>query len=554
MATGAEALVRALERAGAGVVFGVAGPHNLPVVAQLRAQGVRFVGMQTARGAVQAATGYAGRTGRPSVVLSGPSASVLPLLPALEEARASGAPIILVVSPRESLPALPRLPQRPPDPQPGSAGLEEVVRGVVELGPDDDVVAKVRHARDLARTAPGGPVAMLLSRGMLQATVAAEPEDPEAHAEPVTSTPRAPVEHVQLRRAANLVDASQSLLIWAGGGALRAGAGGAVAELAEKVGAPVVTTIQAAGLLPARHPCLVGLPPHLPAVGALWDSADLVVAIGTDFDMESTQGLTQPPPDSLIAINVDPVDAGRSYQPDVLLRGDARVLTKALVDSVSYRGGTAVVRSRLDDVRATVTRQLEGAHASELAFVSAVSAALPDRTTVVIDPCAAGRWLAAFHEWTLPRTLLFPSDIDTIGGALPTAVGAATAGSTESVVAIMGDQGLLASLGELTALAREKLPLTLLVVDDGGAGRLRPLLEEMELDPSALDRPSPDFAAIARALGLRADTLDVMGEDLTNALRAHIAAPDPTMLVVQARLGPPPTDRFRWYRAFGRQG
>src|SRR5690606_21150037 len=127
---------------------------------------------------------------------------------------------------------------------------------------------------------------------------------------------------------------------------------------AEKVGAPVMTTVQAAGLLPARHPCLVGMPPHLPQVGRLWDDADLVVAIGTDFDEQATQGLRLPPPENLIAINIDAVDAGRHYRPDVLLRGDARTLTKALADTVGYRGGTAVVRSRLEEVRAAVRRDL----------------------------------------------------------------------------------------------------------------------------------------------------------------------------------------------------
>jgi thiamine pyrophosphate-dependent acetolactate synthase large subunit-like protein len=166
----------------------------------------------------------------------------------------------------------------------------------------------------------------------------------------------------------------------------------------------------------------------------------------------------------------------------------------------------------------------------------------------VADPSTAGRWLAAFHEWTLPRTLLVPADPATIGYAVPAAVGAAVTGTPDPVVAVIGDQGLLARLGELAVLAREKLPLTVLVVDDGGAGRLRPDLVAMGLAADALDRPGPDLAAAARTFGLRADAIDVVGDELTAALRAHVAAPDPTVLVLRARLDLPPTDRSRWYR------
>ncbi len=542
MATGAETLVRALERIGVSVVFGVPSRPTLRMVVQLRAQGVRFVATHSVGAAISAADGYGRRTAKVGVVLGAASPGSLADTVEAAEAAAAEVPLLLleVTGTPARLPGPPRPAAEVPRVEPRHA------RALTDLSPTDDIAAVVRAARNTATTSPSGPVVLRLAPGLLQAAVAPEPE--EEAGEPAPRPAAKPVEHVQLRRAGNLVDASQHVLIWAGGGALRAGAGGAVAELAEKIGAPVLTTVQAAGLLPARHPCLVGLPPHLPQVGAIWDNANLVIAIGTDFDEEATQGLRMPEPENLIAINVDAVDAGRHYRPDVLLRGDAKVLTKALADTISYRGGTAVVRSRLQEVRNSTRAALRESDPHEMAFLDALGSALPDRTTVVADPCAAGRWLAAFHEWTLPRTLLFPTDVEVRGYALSAAVGAAASGTTEPVVAVIGDQGLMASLGELMVLAREKLPLTVVVVDDGGAGRLRPGLVELGMDPTAMDRPGPDLAATARTFGLRADAIDVMGEELTTALRAHIAAPDPTVLVVQARLAQPPTDVSRWYR------
>lgn len=549
MGTGADALASALDRAGIRVVFGVAGSHNLPIVIGLREKGLRFVGMQHPAAAVSAADGHARRSGMTACVMTGPSSDLAPLLPSLTEARAVNTPL-LVLAPDPSQPAPDaRGGRSPADPPPDLSDLAQRGPFVGLLTPTapDGLVAAVRSARDTAAGRPAGPVILQLRRALLRGSGDDEPEEGvEAGEAPVAAAEG--VEHVQLRRAANVVDSSAKIVVWAGGGALRASAGGAVAELAEKLGAPVMTTAQAAGLLPARHPCLVGMPPHLPAIGAIWDDADLVIAIGTSFDAEGTQGWAQPPPNALISINLDAVDAGRRYPPDVLLRGDARTLTKALADTVNYRGGTAVVRSRLDEARQTARRSLEASHEPELAFLSAFGAAVPDRATVVADHCVAGRWLAAFHEWTLPRTLQIPSTVDHAGFALAAGIGAASTGSAEPVVVVTGDQSALMHLGELATIAKEGMALTVLLVDDGGAGRLRPLLAEREQDPAMLDRPTPDFAATARTFGLRADGLERVDEAFSDALRAHIAAPDPTVLVLRTSLAAPPTARHRWYR------
>ena len=117
---------------------------------------------------------------------------------------------------------------------------------------------------------------------------------------------------MQLDRAAELLERARRPLVWAGGGALQSGAGEAVGRLAERLVAPVILTYSASGLLAPGHPCLVEAPPHVPEVGALWDEADVVVAVGSDFDGMMTQGWKMPQPPHLVAINVDPTDARRT--------------------------------------------------------------------------------------------------------------------------------------------------------------------------------------------------------------------------------------------------
>ncbi len=108
-------------------------------------------------------------------------------------------------------------------------------------------------------------------------------------------------------------------------------------ELAEQLVAPVITTWSARGILGADHPCLVQATPHVPECGALWDEADCVIAIGTDFDAMMTQGWRQPPPPHLIAVNVDLEDASKNYLPDVVVEADAADGASGLGLSASSR-------------------------------------------------------------------------------------------------------------------------------------------------------------------------------------------------------------------------
>ena len=95
--------------------------------------------------------------------------------------------------------------------------------------------------------------------------------------------------------------AAQRPLVWAGGGAVAPAPATPSARSRERLGAPVLTTYCAAACIAAGHPLHVGLPPHVPEVGALWDEADLVIAIGSDLDGMMTQNWRMPAPPRLVA-------------------------------------------------------------------------------------------------------------------------------------------------------------------------------------------------------------------------------------------------------------
>ncbi len=111
-----------------------------------------------------------------------------------------------------------------------------------------------------------------------------------------------------------------------------------------------------------------------------------------------------------------------------------------------------------------------------------------------------------------------------------------------------GDGGFLFACGELATVAQEGIPVTIVLVDDGGYGMLRFDQRRAGDEPFGVDLKGPDFAALAAAFGIGADTIDGFGPEFEEALRRSVAAGQPRMLVVRAALKPPVTTSPRWYR------
>jgi acetolactate synthase-1/2/3 large subunit len=297
-------------------------------------------------------------------------------------------------------------------------------------------------------------------------------------------------------------------------------------------------------VLPADHPLLVGAPPHEPPVTALIARADLAVVIGSDLDAMNTMAWKLPLPARRIAINVDPTDARKSYEMDAVLADDARVAA-VLAEAVDVRppwaGDLGALVAELRDELRTTPETTEAVE-----FLERTEAAVPADAAVFADMCIPGYWLAGHYRVRAPRSLHYPMGWGTLGYAFPAAIGAAAALRHDGrpVVSVSGDGGMLFALGELAAAAQEQVPLTAVVVDDGGYGMLR-----YGHDPAAdlgTELRTPDFAAVARGFGLEARTVDGVGPAYEAALGDAIASRAPNVLHVRARLYPPRSTSPRW--------
>jgi acetolactate synthase-1/2/3 large subunit len=536
MPTGAQRIVALLEAQGVEVCFGLPGVHNLPLWEALRESPIRLVGVRHEQTAAYAADGYARATGRLGVALTTTGPGAANTLGAVGEAWAARSPVLVVAT---DIPAALR--------RPGAyrgvlhecsdqaAMFAPVVKSVHVAGRPEDVAPAAAAAIESALQAPVRPAYLEIPTDLLGA------EAPETDAPP--STPSPLVTDGAVDAAAAALAAAERPLIWVGGGARDAG--DAVARLAERLGAPVLSTYGGAGVLAPGHPCLVAMPPHVEPAGRLWDEADAVVAIGSDLDGVQTQNFAQPQPPMLIAINLDPAEPATNFRVDMLLEGDAARLTSALAERVPDRGTEGLVE-RLHDVRAEACSALD---ANALRFLDALRFAVPDDGVLVADMCIPGYWIAGFHTPSAPRRVQIPLGWGTLGYAFPAALGAALAGRGPAV-SISGDGGFLYACGELATMAQEEIPLTAVVVDDGGYGMLRYDQDVSGEARYGVDLHTPDFVALAESFGVHAEAVDGLDDGFGEALARHIADPRPTLLVAHTPdpLVPPPNTSPNWYR------
>ena len=319
------------------------------------------------------------------------------------------------------------------------------------------------------------------------------------------------------------------------------------AKLAIKLAAPVITTFMGRGLLPPDHPCAVPGPAHAPEVGQLWDEADAVLAIGTDFDGTNTQNWQMPQPPALISVNVDEADANKSYACDVTLVGDARAVVGQLLPRIKTRDGLDALERRLAQIGAAVSEWVERDEAQAARMLEIVQRALPPETVIVTDMCIPGYWLAGYWRVPRPRKLGYPLGWGTLGFGFPASLGAGLAGAGPTVC-VIGDGGFMYACGELATVVQERIPLTIVLVDDGGYGMLRFDQELAGEEPFGVDLVAPDFVALAASFGVPATSVEGFGPEFERELVRSIAGDEPRMIVVRAALKPPPTTSPRWYR------
>jgi len=510
--SGARLLVGCLVAAGCRAAFGVPGFQALALWDAALESELRLVGMRTELSAAYAADGFARAGGGAGVVITTTGPGAVIGAAGLAESRLSFVPVVNIATqvPRAVLGG-------------GRGGIHELAAQSEILAASakwhalarepDELPELVAQAVAAALTAPQGPAVLEVPCDLLTATTDAAPSPFEPPA------PRAPAPQ-ELAAAAALLDAAAAPALLAGGGVLRSGAAAALAALAERLDAPVVTTFMGKGAIAADHPLFAGSASYEPAVLELLAGSDVVLALGTELGETVTNGWTLELQGRLIQCDVRAEHIGRTYPGALPLHGDARLALEALAARVPPRRRdgaerAGAVRARLD----AQPRQ------EALELLRTIRAVMPRDAVVVWDMTIAAYAAAPFFPVYEPDTWLYPLGSGALGYAWPAALGVKLARPDRDVLAVHGDGGILYGAAELLTAVQEAIAAKLLVIDDGGYGILRLIQERSFGRTTGVELLAPDFPAMGAALHV-----PVHQGRLEEALRAALAEPGPALV------------------------
>ncbi|MFD8938213.1 thiamine pyrophosphate-binding protein [Streptomyces sp. NPDC059578] len=528
---GGDLVLETLSGLGATTVFGLPGQHALGLFDALRRSDLRYVGLRVENNAGFAADAYGRLTGEAAPLLLSTGPGALTSLAALQEAAAASAPVLAITS---QVPAaglgggrhgyLHELPDQ-------QASFRDVVKSVHLVRTQSQIPSAIAAAWESALTAPHGPVWVEIPQDVLLAPTLI-PEVTGLDATPEEVYPRPELTAV----AADLLSRAQRPAIIAGGGVIRSDASGKLKALAERLGAPVVTTYGGKGAFPWNHELSLQSWMEDQHVTEFLQDADVLLVVGSGLGELSSQYHTFRPRGRVIQIEADPGKL-ESNHPALGIHADARLALGALLETVRARpAGSARdrVREALAAVRARLAKQ---ELTLEQELLATIRAALPNAAPSFWDMTILGYWAWSAFDARRPNTMHSAQGAGGLGYAFPAALGAAVADPAHPVLAVSGDGGALYSIAELATARQYDLNVTWLIVDDGGYGILRTYLAdtfgEQAGEPS-MDLPGPDFVALAESFGVPATraTPDTLGAALTESL----ARPGPSVVVLPVRL------------------
>ncbi|MBI3031753.1 MAG: thiamine pyrophosphate-binding protein [Candidatus Rokubacteria bacterium] len=531
--TGGEWVVEALRAEGVRHVFGIPGIHNLAIYdALLRQPAITHILARHEQGAAFMADGYARASGRPGVVVvtTGPGATNT--LTPLVESYAGSQPVLVVMSDIPSaligkeVGALHEVPNQ-------IECFKPVCRWAETLGDARAIPGAVQGAFHLFRSGRPGPIALSIPTDLLTASV-------EGQLTPGGSGRRPPCEVRLIEEAARRLGGARRPLIISGGGAVAAEAGGELEALAEKLRAPVVTTVMGRGIIPETHPLWLGVLPNKRATQEAIEAADVILAVGCRFAHRSTRGLllnlSFRPDQTLVHLDLDATVIGKMYPPTLGIVGDARDGLAGLVTALGPGAGTSAWDwNRLQNLRAARGPR----HTSDVErLIALLREALAPDAIVVNDQTGINYWMEWHFPVLGPRTFLYPVGSATLGYAVPAAVGAKVAHPERQVVAVVGDGGFLFSVNELATAVKYGLGVVFLVLNDQRMGAIKWLQEALYGRWGEAELANPDFPALARAFGLPGQRVERL-DDLPQALDKALSDPGPALLELPLAIDPP---------------
>ena len=536
--SGAKSLVQSLEYAGVDVMFGLPGGAILPAYDPIFDSKIRHILVRHEQGAGHAATGYAQVTGRVGVCIatSGPGATNL--VTPLADAAMDSVPMVAITG-------------QVPSAAIGTDAFQEAdIRGITMpftkhnylITDPDQIPRAIAEAFYIASSGRPGPVLVDIAKDALQKeTDFVWPKElslPGYH-------PQIEPENQAIKDAAALIAQSSKPVFYVGGGVIKANASKDLMQLAELLGAPVVTTLMALGSFPDSHPQHFGMPGMHGTVGAVTalQKADLLIALGARFDDRVTGKLSTFAVNAkVIHADIDPAEIGKNRYADVPVVGDLKHTIAALIPALKAeftkgRADLAPWLASMNKLRATYPLGYDLPKDGSLSpqyVIERISAITGPDAIYVAGVGQHQMWAAQFVKYENPRTWLNSGGLGTMGYAVPAAMGAKVGAPDTTVWAIDGDGCFQMTNQELVTCALNNIPIKVAIINNESLGMVRQwqtLFYEGRYSNTSLDsKRVPDFVKLADAMGCIGLTCDRM-EDVDAIIKKANSINDQPVVV-----------------------
>jgi len=517
---------------GVDTVFGIVSVHNIPIMDGITlGRSIRMVMTRGETGASHMADGLARASGQVGVLITSTGPGAANAVPGLVEAQIAGTPLLHITG-QSPTAQLGRGMGAVHDVQDQLGMLRSVSKSAYRIHSPQEALGVLKRAWLDARSTPTGPVSVEIPIDVQRATIT-RPDDDAFLVPPVLA--REPLA-TDLARLEQALRAARRPLIWAGAGAH--GAGRELAALLD-AGFGMITSWHGHGVVSDTHPANLGAlnGPGSPDVQRLYDTADLLLVVGSRLRGHETLDQKLKLPDNLVRIDADPAAEGRGYPDALFVCADARTTLRQLIDRLSP-DSLAIDPAFTEQVHHAKT-QASAAFRATLGpyqdFPRQLREVMPADALWVRDiTLSNSTWGHRLFPLYEARQNIYPVGAG-IGQGLQLGIGAALGKPRRKVVMLSGDGGFFFNMTELWTAVQEQADIVMIVMNDGGYGVIKHMQEAMcENRYAHSELLAPDLLELARLAGIPAWRV-ACADDFGSTVGQAIATRGPTLVEVDMR-------------------